>query len=329
MQEINFVKEESVTKVQFEAFKDEIRNETQATIQSAVTSVRADIVGDVKSMFASLEKRLDADKEERQSSANQSQIQQPRDSRFNRRNDYGRDDRYRQDNQYNRRDDRFQSDRRGGNPIAQRRPGGNREYPAGSGTRNCHICNAPGLTFMRCPHFHEPEYAAKKQEAFKRVRHGISHIKQDCVSNEADDLREEIDPLDPHDDQYILHVAHEQLSVLEMEMVMIGEDQIQPKRTHSQCVAQTELMASDQAQDVAEPYAGDEVANRAGTDTATGACISTATATATGAPVRCVGVMDAEPPSLVHSKRPVHNSEQAIYTSCRPCGLPRGFPWSN
>lgn len=76
MQEINFVKEESVTKVQLEAFKDETRNETQATIQSAVTSVRADIVGDVKSMFASLEKRLDADKEERQSSANQSQIQQ-------------------------------------------------------------------------------------------------------------------------------------------------------------------------------------------------------------------------------------------------------------
>lgn len=165
---------------------------------------------------------------------------------------------------------------------------------------------------MRCPHFPEPEYAAKKEEAFKRVRRGINHIEQDCVSNEADDLREAIDPLDQHDDQYILHVAHEQLSVLEMEMVMIGEDQNQPKQTQSQCVAQTELVASDQAQDVAEPYAGDEVANRAGTDTATGACISTTTATATGAPVRCVGVMDAEPPSLVHSKRPVHSNEQAI-----------------
>ena len=290
IQGVNFIKEETVTKVQFEAFKEEIRNETQATIQSAVTSVRADIVGDVKGMFASLEKRLNADKEERQTAANQSQSQQARDSRFNMRYEYGRDDHqggYRQDNQYNRRDGRFQPDRRGGNPIAQRRAGGNREYPLGSGTRNCHICDAPGHPLMRCPHFHDPSYAAKKEEAFKRVRRGVSHIEQDCESNEADDLREAIDPMNQHDDQYILHVAHEQLEELEMEMVMIGDNQLNSEQTESQCVAQTELTPVERA--LAEPRTGGVLTSRESTVTTT----DTVTATVTGTPVHCVGAVSA------------------------------------
>ena len=67
-QAINLIQEDYVTKVELlnmmEKNKTELRNETQATIQSAVTSVRAEIVGDVKEMFTSLTKKMDSDKEE-------------------------------------------------------------------------------------------------------------------------------------------------------------------------------------------------------------------------------------------------------------------------
>ena len=140
---------------------------------------------------------------------------------------------------------------------------------------------------MRCPHFHDPSYAAKKEEAFKRVRRGVNHIEQDCESNEADDLREAIDPMNQHDDQYILHVAHEQLEELEMEMVMIGDNQLNSEQTESQCVAQTELTPVERA--LAEPRTGGVLTSRESTVTAT----DTVTATITGTPVHCVGAVSA------------------------------------
>ena len=151
-----------VTKDELVKFQAELRNETQATIQSAVAAVRTDIVGDVKGMFESLSAKMDKDKEERM---------QAQPQRFDRRDDNRRDDRgYPRKNAPN-------FDRQGGragnssynNGYANQRPGGNREYPAGSGQRNCHICGLAGHPFMRCPHFHDPKYAEQKELAFKKI----------------------------------------------------------------------------------------------------------------------------------------------------------------
>ena len=48
----------------FTDHKTEFRNETQATIQSAVGAVKGENVGDVKEMFSSLSKKMDKDKDE-------------------------------------------------------------------------------------------------------------------------------------------------------------------------------------------------------------------------------------------------------------------------
>ena len=94
MQDISFVQEQQmVTKDEFTKFQtdfraeaqasqSEFRNETQATIQSALATVRNDIVGDVKTLFTSLEKKIDQQQSTQQ--ANQQSDSRPR---FDRRDD--------------------------------------------------------------------------------------------------------------------------------------------------------------------------------------------------------------------------------------------------
>ena len=166
-------------------------------------------------MFESLSAKMDKDKEERM---------QAQPQRFDRRDDSRRDDRgYPRKNAPN-------FERQGGrggnssysNSYANQRSGGNREYPAGSGQRNCHICGLPGHPFMRCPHFHDPKYAEQKELAFKKIRRGVNHIERDHDTREADSVRELFDPLGQQDDMSILHIALDTLDYLEDEMIGAG-----------------------------------------------------------------------------------------------------------
>ena len=161
--------------------KTELRNETQATIQSAVTSVRAEIVGDVKEMFTSLTKRMDSDKEEAKRQQQQQQRYPQQTDRFLRSGGFPRNNsRYESNSRFQ---DRFQPREQQGyaappprQPCAHRRAGGNREHPPGSDNRPCFICEQPGHSFMDCSKFHDPAFAAKKEAAFKMLRRGVNHI---------------------------------------------------------------------------------------------------------------------------------------------------------
>ena len=60
--EINFVQSaaQGIQLSDFNQFKTEMRNETQALVQTSVSATKTEIVGDVQSMFTSLEKKMDA-----------------------------------------------------------------------------------------------------------------------------------------------------------------------------------------------------------------------------------------------------------------------------
>ena len=60
--EINFMHApaQGVQLSDFHQFKAEMRNETQAMVQTSVSAAKTEIVGDVQSMFTSLEKKMDA-----------------------------------------------------------------------------------------------------------------------------------------------------------------------------------------------------------------------------------------------------------------------------
>lgn len=57
---------------------------------------------------------------------------------------------------------------------------------------------------MRCPHFHDPQYAEKKQAAFGRVQRGINHLMIEKESEEADDVMVLFDPTKSLDTEYVL-----------------------------------------------------------------------------------------------------------------------------
>ena len=65
---VNFAQEKYATKTELSKMltdhKTEFRNETQATIQSAVGAVRGEVVGDVKEIFSSLSKKMNKDEDE-------------------------------------------------------------------------------------------------------------------------------------------------------------------------------------------------------------------------------------------------------------------------
>lgn len=219
LQEVSFVQDQQIVtkdelvklqadiRSEAQASQAEFRNETQATIQSAVAAVRNDIVGDVKTLFSSLEKKIDSQHQDRQQSTSS--------SRFDRRDE----DRSQGGNRGG-----YRSNGRGRNEsygrsesFASRRAGGNREYPTGSGNRNCHICDKAGHPFMRCPEFHNPEFADKKEMAFKRIRRGVNHLELRRDSDYADDVRGVFDPRGQADDDEILCIACEELDHLEDE----------------------------------------------------------------------------------------------------------------
>ena len=222
-QAINLIQEDYVTKVELlnmmEKNKTELRNETQATIQSAVTSVRAEIVGDVKEMFTSLTKKMDSDKEEAKQQQQQQRYPQQND-RFSRSGGFPRNNsRYESNSRFQ---DRFQPRGQQGyaaapprQPYAHRRAGGNREHPPGSGNRPCFICEQPGHSFMDCSKFHDPAFAAKKEAAFKMLRRGVNHIEAEVDSSDADTVRESFDPEGQQDDQMILNIAADTLDHME------------------------------------------------------------------------------------------------------------------
>ena len=120
-----------------QASQAEFRNETQATIQSALAIVRNITVGDVKTLFSSLEKKIDSQHQDKQQSNSSSRFGRRDEDRSQggnrggyRSNDGGRNESYGRNETY-----------------ANRRAGGNREYLAGSGNRNCHICGEAGHPF--------------------------------------------------------------------------------------------------------------------------------------------------------------------------------------
>ena len=223
---VNFVQEEYVTKTElskmFTDHKTEFRNETQATIQSAVGAVRGEIVGDVKEMFSSLSKKMDKDKDEVKLQQQQ-QFESARGRPNNSQGYGGQQGRQQRDNyygpppsnSYQRNNSRFQDKFRPAvrQPYGNRRSGGNRADATGN--RACYICGDADHSFMDCSKFHDPAFAQKKEAAFKLVRRGINHIEAQVDSSDADAVRNVFDPEGQEDDQMIMHVAQDSLHHME------------------------------------------------------------------------------------------------------------------
>ena len=223
---VNFVQEEYVTKTElskmFTDHKTEFRNETQATIQSAVGAVRGEIVGDVKEMFSSLSKKMDKDKDEVKLQQQQ-QFESARGRPNNSQGYSGQQGRQQRDNYYGpppsngyqRNNSRFQDRFRPAvrQPYGNRRSGGNRADATGN--RACYICGDADHSFMDCSKFHDPAFAQKKEAAFKLVRRGINHIEAQVDSSDADAVRNVFDPEGQEDDQMIMHVAQDSLHHME------------------------------------------------------------------------------------------------------------------
>jgi hypothetical protein len=67
---------------------------------------------------------------------------------------------------------------------------------------------------MRCPEFHNPAFAEKKELAFKKIRRGVSHLELRLDSECADAVRGVFDPRGQEDDEMILCIACEELDRL-------------------------------------------------------------------------------------------------------------------
>ena len=220
VQEQEFLTKGDVTKM-LDSHKTELRNETQATIQTAISSVRVEIVGDVKDMFSSLTKKMDKDKEEikqaQPQQQQQQQQQQPYQHQQRRPDSYygptpGRNNYPRQSGGSNSRfQDRFRPQVR--QAYANRRAGGNRADAAGK--RACYICDKDDHSFMDCDKFHDPAFKDKKDMAFKQIRRGVNHIEHQVESSDADAVRETFDPNCQEEDQQIMHIALDTLDHME------------------------------------------------------------------------------------------------------------------
>jgi hypothetical protein len=181
----------------FTDHKTEFRNETQATIQSAVGAVRGEIVGDFKEMFSSLSKKMDKDKDEVKM-PQQQQFESTRGRPSNSQGYGSQQGRQQRDsyygsppgNIYQCNNSRFQDRFRPpvGQPYGNRRSGGNRADATGN--RACCICGDSDHSFMDCSKFHDPAFAQKKEAAFKLVCRGINHIEAQVDSSVCSILKD-------------------------------------------------------------------------------------------------------------------------------------------
>ena len=222
--EVSFVQETQVTKSDLKQLKEEIRNKTQALVQDMVQTVRADINNDMKSMLTSFEKTLSQKIDANQKEQNTTSFDKPRDSGYGRPRERQMDTGFDRGYERGMRNSRYGAGNRGGRDqrnsqrnFAMERSGGNREYPPGSGTRACFICDSPTHPFARCDKLDDPAYAEKKAAAFARTRRGIYHLERSHESAETDDLRDAFDPRDRLEDEAILHIALDTMEQLEDE----------------------------------------------------------------------------------------------------------------